>query len=273
MGDAIAASTAIPGYFRPVLIGGQRFVDGGAWSMHSLDLLAGAGLDLVIVSAPMSTADLVAPEAGNLLRVPVRRQLDREVAKVRAAGTRVVTFQPDAALRHVMGSNRWTSPAGRRWPWPWPGACRRGSRRTRCCSNRTRCLGTQPLRPSLSAADAISQVEHPVALDDHAGILENLLRPRAEEPLALAEHHGYDVHRHLVHEAERERLAADVPGADRDDAVTGPSLRLFHRGRDVLEERDISLGMPPSGFGRWETTTRCSPAGGWASQPLVRSNR
>jgi len=105
MGDAIAASTAIPGYFRPVLIGGQRFVDGGAWSMHSLDLLAGAGLDLVIVSAPMSTADQFAPEAGNLLRVPVRRQLDREAAKVRAAGTRVVIFQPDAALRRVMGSN------------------------------------------------------------------------------------------------------------------------------------------------------------------------
>ena len=105
MGDAIAASMAIPGYFRPVLIGGQRFVDGGAWSMHSLDLLAGAGLDLVIVSAPMSTADLVAAEAGTWCASPVRRQLDREAAKVRAAGTRVVIFQPDAALRRVMGSN------------------------------------------------------------------------------------------------------------------------------------------------------------------------
>ena len=87
------------------MIDGQRFVDGGAWSMHSLDLLAGAGLDLVIVSAPMSTTDLVAAEAGNLVRVAVRRQLDREAAKVRAGGTRVVIFQPDAALRRLMGAN------------------------------------------------------------------------------------------------------------------------------------------------------------------------
>lgn len=105
MGDAVSASIAIPGYFKPVVIDGERFVDGGAWSMHSLDLLAGQGLDLAIVSAPMSTADLVAAEPGNLVRAAVRRQLDREAAKVRAAGTRVLIFQPDAALRRVMGIN------------------------------------------------------------------------------------------------------------------------------------------------------------------------
>ena len=41
----------------PVEIAGKRYVDGGAYSMVSLDLLAGQGLDLVIASAPLSTAD------------------------------------------------------------------------------------------------------------------------------------------------------------------------------------------------------------------------
>ncbi len=104
MGDAVAASIAIPGFFQPVEIAGQRFVDGGAWSIHSLDLLADQGLDLVIVSAPMSTSDLVAAEGGNLPRIPVRRQLDREATKVRKAGTPVLILQPDVHLRRVMGS-------------------------------------------------------------------------------------------------------------------------------------------------------------------------
>jgi len=47
----------------------------------------------------------------------------------------------------------------------------------------------------------------------------------AEAPLALAEHHRYDVHCNLVQEAERECLPADVPGADGDHTV---SVYLWH---------------------------------------------
>src|SRR5204862_400696 len=43
--DAVAASCAIPGFFRPVQIGGRPYVDGGVCSASSLDLLAGCGLD------------------------------------------------------------------------------------------------------------------------------------------------------------------------------------------------------------------------------------
>lgn len=105
MADAVAASCAVPGYFEPVVIAGERFVDGGAYSVHSLDLLSQLGLDVVVVSAPLSTTDLVATDPGNLLRVPVRLRLDREAATVRRSGTRVVVVQPDAALRAVMGTN------------------------------------------------------------------------------------------------------------------------------------------------------------------------
>lgn len=85
----------------------------------------------------------------------------------------------------------------------------------------------------------------PSPLDGNAGIVEQLLRiGRAEVPLALSEHHGYHVHGYLIHEAERECLASDVPGADRDHTVTCSLLRVLYGGDDVLDERDIGLRMP-----------------------------
>lgn len=104
MREAVTASCAIPGYFSPVVIDGHRHVDGGMWSIHNLDLLADRGLDLVVVSAPMSTADPLAAERGTVLRLPVRRRLDREAEQVRRAGTPVLVIQPDARLRGVMGT-------------------------------------------------------------------------------------------------------------------------------------------------------------------------
>ncbi|HEY5117599.1 MAG TPA: patatin-like phospholipase family protein [Nakamurella sp.] len=105
VGDAVAASCAVPGYFEPVLIDGRRFVDGGAYSLVSLDLLAGLGLDAVVVSAPLSTLDWVAADPGNALRIPARAQLEREAARVRRSGTRVVVVQPDARMRRIMGTH------------------------------------------------------------------------------------------------------------------------------------------------------------------------
>ncbi len=103
--EAVTASCAIPGYFAPVVIDGRRHVDGGMWSIHNLDLVAGMGLDLVVVSAPMSTADALAVERGTVVRLPVRRRLDREADQVRRSGTPVVVIQPDARLREVMGTS------------------------------------------------------------------------------------------------------------------------------------------------------------------------
>src|SRR4029434_8874067 len=39
LADAVAASCAIPGFYRPVEIGGRRYVDGGTYSTSNLDLL------------------------------------------------------------------------------------------------------------------------------------------------------------------------------------------------------------------------------------------
>jgi NTE family protein len=103
---AAAASCAIPTFFEPVEIDGKRFVDGGAHSPTNAELLAGIGLDLVIISSPMSIA-------GNTLRFapdqPARHlarfALGREAARIRRGGTPVLTFQPTADDLAVMGIN------------------------------------------------------------------------------------------------------------------------------------------------------------------------
>lgn len=112
--EAVSASCAVPGYYEPVVIDGHTYVDGGAYSLTSADLAAGQGLDLVVVSAPLSTGDRWARERGHVLRLPARLQLDREVARVRRSGARVVVLQPDAHLRRVLGSN--SMAVGRRAP-------------------------------------------------------------------------------------------------------------------------------------------------------------
>ncbi len=103
--DAISASCAIPGYFAPVVIDGVRHVDGGVWSMNNADLLGDAEVDVVVVSAPLATADRTHLSWTNALRVPLRMGLDREVSALRAAGKRVVVIAPDERLRSLMGTN------------------------------------------------------------------------------------------------------------------------------------------------------------------------
>jgi NTE family protein len=106
--DAVAASCAIPGFFEPVKIDGDRYVDGGAHSPTNADLLAGhdPAFDLVIVSSPMS---VTGPRPRRALDVPARRLcrmlLAREVGRIRRDGVAVLTFQPTADDIAAMGVN------------------------------------------------------------------------------------------------------------------------------------------------------------------------
>ncbi len=103
---AVAASCAIPGLFAPVPIGGVRYVDGGVHSPTNADLVAGLELDLVVVSSPMSMARngvRLAPD--QLARRLSLIALAREVQRIRAAGTPVLTFQPTDTVLDVMGWN------------------------------------------------------------------------------------------------------------------------------------------------------------------------
>jgi NTE family protein len=107
--DAVAASCAIPGFYRPVEIGGRRYVDGGVCSASSLDLLAGRGLDLVICLNPLSGAPGSPADPrdwlGALSRGANGRRLAHEARKLRRLGTEIVTIEPTAEDLRAMGRN------------------------------------------------------------------------------------------------------------------------------------------------------------------------
>ncbi len=110
IGDAVAASCAIPGFYRPVTIGGRRYVDGGVWSTSNLDIARGEALGLVICLNP--TSSLHPPQAWNpahqiahFFRRASGRLLGSEAKLLRAEGTEVVLVQPTDEDHAVMGAN------------------------------------------------------------------------------------------------------------------------------------------------------------------------
>ena len=100
--EAVAASCAIPAYYEPVTIDGERYVDGGAHSLCNADLVGDIGLDALVVSAPMSTSDRVALSLDHGWRSAARAQLAVEVRRVVRAGTPVLVVHPTRAEREVM---------------------------------------------------------------------------------------------------------------------------------------------------------------------------
>jgi NTE family protein len=113
VGAAVEASSAIPGFMRPVVIDGDTYVDGGAHSPSNADVLVGVKLDLAVVistkSAPW-TALRPSPNVGS--RALASWVLDREIRQIRAAGTPVLLVGPTAEDLAVMGGN--SMDAGRR---------------------------------------------------------------------------------------------------------------------------------------------------------------
>ena len=107
VGTAVAASCAIPGYFTPVHVAGQAYVDGGAHSPSNADVVARDGNEVVLVLSPMSLGrgTVRQPRADLALRLAVRRYLSREVRALRRRGAEVVVLQPGPQDLPVMGLN------------------------------------------------------------------------------------------------------------------------------------------------------------------------
>ena len=124
--DAVAASCAIPGFYRPVKIRGRRYVDGGVCSVSNMDLVAGRGFDLVICLNPLTSRSESQSHARGIGGLPAtaingaldflpsltrrasRGRLLREESKVRRFGTEVVIIEPTAEDHAAMGHN-WMS--------------------------------------------------------------------------------------------------------------------------------------------------------------------
>jgi NTE family protein len=102
--SAVAASCAVPGYFRPVRIGNHDYIDGGTHSPTNADALRRHDLDLVVVVAPMSGARSGWSIDGEMRR-RASRQMRAEIATLRVTGHEVLTIEPSAAVIEAMGTD------------------------------------------------------------------------------------------------------------------------------------------------------------------------
>ena len=102
---AVEASCAIPGVFRPIVVGGRRYVDGGVWSPTNMDRApAGRGTQVLclnpLASLPTSRAlpyGAIGPWARSLAAI--------EALTLERRGAQVTTVGPDATSAAVMGRN------------------------------------------------------------------------------------------------------------------------------------------------------------------------
>lgn len=110
LSSAVMASCAIPGWFAPVVINGRTFVDGGAVSATSIDVVAHAGLDELYVVAPMMSFAMDSPSGVTARlerrwRAEVTKAALHEAAQVRAAGTHVRMVGPGPEDLAAIGAN------------------------------------------------------------------------------------------------------------------------------------------------------------------------
>jgi len=104
--DAVAASCAIPSFFRPVVIDGEPYIDGGVHSPTNADVLGrDDDTELVIISSPMSHAGSIRRAGVNPVRRWSRVLLDAEAFRLRRRGVHVVAFQPTDEDMAGMGAN------------------------------------------------------------------------------------------------------------------------------------------------------------------------
>jgi NTE family protein len=110
--EAVQASCAIPGLYRPVRIDGRTYVDGGVWSPSNLDLLAhdDVDLDIVIAINPMSSLQpglptTIAERVERRVRSLSGRRLGREARKLTEKGVELLLVQPTQEDLDAMGVN------------------------------------------------------------------------------------------------------------------------------------------------------------------------
>lgn len=109
VGQAVQASCAVPGVFRPLRLDGRTYVDGGAWSLTNMDVADVKRRDSVLCLNPTGAfRPGIAQPAGVI--GPVSRGVARtEAIVLRGRGARVEMVNPDEASAAAMGSNLMSS--------------------------------------------------------------------------------------------------------------------------------------------------------------------
>jgi NTE family protein len=110
LADAVMASCAIPGWYQPVRIDGRRYIDGGAWSATSVDLMVGLDLTEVFVVAPMVSFAMDEPtqlttRLERRWRTRVTRRCLHEVALLHRGGCDVTVIGPGPRDLEAIGGN------------------------------------------------------------------------------------------------------------------------------------------------------------------------
>lgn len=103
--EAVVASCAIPGHFRPVRIGSREYVDGGAWSQTNLDAApVGPGSDVLCLDPILGLPNVTGSRA-TAIRLALRSRLPLEVAALRRRGARVRVVGPAPSPAVAMAAN------------------------------------------------------------------------------------------------------------------------------------------------------------------------
>jgi len=108
--DAVVASCSIPAWYPPMRIGGHPYIDGGAASNASADLLVDQPVDEIYVLAPMASIELDRPRSPvarieRSIRRAITRGILADVTRLRASGKHVLLVSPGPDDLEVIGAN------------------------------------------------------------------------------------------------------------------------------------------------------------------------
>ncbi len=110
LADAVQASSSIPGWYPPTVIDGVPYVDGGAVSNASVDLLRHTPIDEAFVLVPMASLEPDQPRTAlakveRRIRRAITKRIVADVAVLRSSGVRVCLVTPGPADLRAMGAN------------------------------------------------------------------------------------------------------------------------------------------------------------------------
>jgi NTE family protein len=103
--QAVQASCAIPGVFRPLRAGGRSFVDGGVWSPTNMDAAEVGRGDRVLCLNPTGSIRAAIREPAGALAAVSRSLAAAEALALKRRGASTRTVNPDQASVAAMGAN------------------------------------------------------------------------------------------------------------------------------------------------------------------------